>query len=60
MPKIDGYEASKAIRLLDDPKKSNIKILALTASAFKGNKERCLDAGMDGYLSKVGPRLLHL
>lgn len=53
MPRMDGYEAAASIRLLPDPKKRNIKIIALTASAFKGDKERCLDAGMDDYLSKV-------
>lgn len=53
MPKMDGYVASKAIRNLDDPKKSNIRIIALTASAFKGDKERCLNSGMNGYLAKV-------
>lgn len=53
MPKMDGYEASKAIRLLDDASKSSIKTIAPTASAFKGDRERCLSAGMDGYLAKV-------
>lgn len=54
MPKMDGYQASSAIRSLADPSKSGIKIIALTASAFKGDRERCLSAGMNGYLAKVG------
>ena len=50
MPKMDGLEATRAIRemnLIDRP-----RILAMTAYALEGDRERCLDAGMDGYISK--------
>ncbi len=50
MPKMDGYEATAAIRGLDGVK--NIPIIAITANAMSGDKERCLAAGMDGYLAK--------
>ncbi|GAA6184306.1 response regulator [Aliiglaciecola sp. NS0011-25] len=53
MPIMDGYEASRIIRGYQgvnfDP---NIPIIALTANAMKGDKEKCFDAGMDGYISK--------
>ena len=51
MPNMDGYEATKAIRGLDGPK-SRIPILALTANAFEEDRKRCLEVGMDDYLSK--------
>ena len=51
MPVMDGYEATRAVRELDGDC-SNVPILALTANAQAEDKRRCLDAGMDGYLSK--------
>ncbi|MCB1984577.1 MAG: response regulator [Burkholderiales bacterium] len=51
MPEIDGFELTKNIRQLESGKK-HIPIVALTANALKGEKEHCLDAGMDDYLSK--------
>lgn len=51
MPEMDGFQASAAIRQLSDPVQ-NIPIIALTANAMKGDKERCLEAGMDDYISK--------
>lgn len=51
MPELDGFGATEAIRKLDEPACST-PILALTANAMKGDRERCLEAGMDEYLSK--------
>ena len=50
MPEMDGLEATRAI--LDLNLKNRPKILAMTAYALEGDKERCLLAGMDGYISK--------
>jgi PAS domain S-box-containing protein len=52
MPVLDGFSAARAIRQLPDPTKSNVPILAMTASALPEDRQRCLDAGMDDYLSK--------
>ncbi|MCX2453020.1 response regulator [Pedobacter sp. PLR] len=51
MPEMDGYEATKKIRALKDHKK-NIPIIAMTAHTIKGEYERCLEIGMDDYISK--------
>jgi PAS domain S-box-containing protein len=52
MPEMDGTEATAAIRQLDDKQKAAVLIIALTANALKGDNQRYLDAGMDGYVSK--------
>jgi signal transduction histidine kinase/FixJ family two-component response regulator len=52
MPEMDGWEATRAIRGLEQMNVKHIPIIALTANAMKGDKERCLEAGMDDYLSK--------
>ena len=52
MPIMDGFEATKFIRANFNPPKSNTPILALTANAIKGDDEKCIQAGMNDYLSK--------
>lgn len=52
MPKVDGYDATRAIRELEKNNGKNSTIIALTASAVKGEREKCLDAGMNDYLTK--------
>jgi CheY-like chemotaxis protein len=54
MPDMDGFEALAAIRMLEraESRHRHTPIIALTAHAMKGDQERCLDAGFDGYLSK--------
>ena len=52
MPVLSGYDATRAIRQLEQTTGTHIPIVAMTARAMKGDRERCLDAGMDDYLSK--------
>ena len=52
MPVMDGYEATKQIRALDDPALAEITILAMTANAFDEDRKKALECGMDGFLSK--------
>jgi signal transduction histidine kinase/CheY-like chemotaxis protein/sensor domain CHASE-containing protein len=52
MPTMDGYEATRAIRAMDSSKVSSTPIIALTANAFKEDRSRCLDAGMNDFLTK--------
>lgn len=59
MPEISGYEATNIIREAEKESKTHIPIIALTAHALQGDKERCLNSGMDDYLSKpIDPDLL--
>jgi len=51
MPVLDGFQATEKIRSLPEPKR-NIPIVALTAHALMGDKEKCINAGMTDYLSK--------
>ena len=50
MPGMDGLEATQCLRL--DPRTASLPILALTANAMQGDEQRCLEAGMNGYLTK--------
>ncbi|MCV2883606.1 PAS domain S-box protein [Aestuariibacter sp. AA17] len=52
MPVMDGYQASRTIRATKEKAYSSIPIVALTANAMKGDMEKCMAAGMDGYLAK--------
>ncbi|KAF6170830.1 hypothetical protein GIB67_015782 [Kingdonia uniflora] len=52
MPKMDGYEATKAIRRFEEGTESHIPIVALTAHAMSSDEAKCLEVGMDAYLTK--------
>jgi CheY-like chemotaxis protein len=56
MPEMDGFEATAAIRALEGPVNA-IPIVAMTANAMTGDRERCLDCGMDAYIAKPVKKL---
>lgn len=52
MPHCDGYEATRLIRQHKNPQIRNVLIIAMTASAIQGDREKCLESGMNNYLAK--------
>jgi signal transduction histidine kinase/CheY-like chemotaxis protein len=52
MPEMDGFEATAAIRAREQETGAHIPLIATTAHAMRGDRERCLEAGFDGYVSK--------
>lgn len=52
MPQMDGFELTSAIRKMESKEKTRLPIIAVTANAMQGEAQRCLMAGMDGYLAK--------
>ena len=52
MPEMDGYEATRSIRKMDNAEKRDVPIIAMTAHAMSGEAEKCKNAGMNDYISK--------
>jgi two-component system sensor histidine kinase/response regulator len=52
MPDMDGFEATRAIRVREHATGGHVRVVAMTAHAMKGDEDRCLNAGMDAYLTK--------
>jgi CheY-like chemotaxis protein len=52
MPDMDGFQATEAIRTRERQSGAHVPIIAITGYAMKGDRQRCLDAGMDGYICK--------
>jgi len=59
MPIMDGYEATSIIRENKNNKINTVPVIALTANALKGDREKCIEAGMNDYLAKpIRPKQL--
>jgi two-component system sensor histidine kinase/response regulator len=59
MPEMDGFEATRQIRVWEQSNGQHIPIIAMTAHAMAGDRDRCIEAGMDDYISKpLEPRVL--
>ncbi len=52
MPNMDGYEAAREIRALDDPQKASVPVIAITANVFEEDRKNAYEAGMNGHLAK--------
>jgi CheY-like chemotaxis protein len=52
MPEMDGFAATRAIRAFESEGAKHLPIIAMTANAMPGDRERCLEAGMDDYVGK--------
>jgi CheY-like chemotaxis protein len=52
MPEMNGHEATRAIRELEAQRGGHVPIIAMTANAMKGDREKCLESGMDDYIAK--------
>jgi len=61
MPEVNGDEAARQIRALDNPKAKNIPIIAMTADVFKEDIDKCLAAGMNDHIPKpIEPKKLFI
>jgi len=52
MPEMDGLEATRRLRGLTGQRNQRVPVVAMTANAMQGDRDRCLGAGMDDYLTK--------